>query len=173
MADPTSALGWDGPDVKGHRQELIGQHRGLVREIACRPLGHGEAAIEPTLAGHDHTLGQVTEHGVRGRAIGPPGAGAAGALGLLPDDLASQEQAEVVLEDPGDVSSQAPEGAAAEVGDVDGDAPTGLEHPHTLGKDLGEHLEVLEVGGGDALGGKLLLVGLAGEVGRRGDDQGD
>ena len=41
--------------------------------------------------------------------------------------------------------------AAAEVGDVDGDAPARLEHPLALGEHVAQQLQVLEVGGRHAV----------------------
>ena len=86
-------------------------------------------------------------------------------------DLAAQQQPQAVLQDPDDVGRQGSVGLAAEVGHVDGDAAAGLELGDALGEDVFEHREVLDVGGGDVALAKLLLVGLAGEVGRRGDHQ--
>ena len=77
-----------------------------------------------------------------------------------------------MLEDAQDVGGEAAVGTTPEVGHVDCDPAPGLEDPDALGEDIGEHLEVLEVGGGDPLGLELLLVGLPGEVGRRCDDEG-
>ena len=60
--------------------------------------GDGARSNRPLL-GDDDPLGQVAQHRV-GRALErPPRAGAAGALGLLPDDLAPQQQPEAVLQD--------------------------------------------------------------------------
>ena len=78
-----------------------------------------------------------------------------------------------MLEDADHIGGQAAVRLAAEVGDIDGDAASGLERAHALGEDVREHLQVLEVGGGDALAFELLLVLLAGEVRRRRDDEGD
>ena len=78
-----------------------------------------------------------------------------------------------MLEDADHVGRQAAVRLAAEVGDVDGDSSAGLERAHALGEHVGQHLEVFEVRGGDALALELLFVLLAGEVRRRGDDEGD
>ena len=53
-------------------------------------------------------------------------------LALLPHDLTAGEHPQVVLQDGHDVHGQAAVGLAAEVGHVDGDAPTGLKHPLAL-----------------------------------------
>ena len=135
--------------------------------LALRRL---EGPVEAALAGDDHPLGDVAEHGVGGALEGAPGARAAGGPALPPHDLAPQQQAEV-LEDLGDVAGQRAVGATAEVGHVDGDAAARLEHPLALGEDPLEHGEVLEVVGGHAVLAQALLVGLAREVGRRRDDQ--
>ena len=128
-------------------------------------------AVEAALAGDDHPLGEVAQHRVGRLLERPPGAVAARAAGLAPDDLAAQEQAEVVLEDADDVGRERAVRLAAEVGDVDRDAPARLELGDALGEDVLEHREVLEVGGRDVALAERLLVGLAGEVRRRGDDE--
>ena len=167
------ALRCDRPDVERHRQEVVGHQRALVRQPVGGPLLRRPGAIEAALAGDDHSLADVAEHRVGRAAERSPCARAGGALALLPDQLAAQQQAEVVLEDADHVGRQAAVGLAAEVGDVDGDASAGLEGAHALGEHVGQHLEVLEVRGRDALALELLLVLLAGEVRRGGDDEGD
>ena len=129
--------------------------------------------VEAALAGDDHPLGDVAQHRVGGAAERAPRARAAGALALLPDQLAAQQQPEVVLEDADDVGRQAAVRLAAEVGDVDGDAAARLELADALGEHVGEHLEVLEVRRRHAVALELLLVLLAGEVRRRRDDERD
>src|SRR3546814_595830 len=64
-------------------------------------------------------------------------------------------------------------GLATEVGHVHSDAPARLELRDALGEDVFQHREVLDVGRRDVALAELLLVGLAGEVGRRGDHQSD
>ena len=76
-----------------------------------------------------------------------------------------------MFENADDVGRQASVRLAAEVGDIHRDTTTRLELAHAFGEDVGEHLEVLEVGGGDALALQLLFVLLAGEVGRRRDHE--
>ena len=130
-----------------------------------------ERPVEAALAGDHDPLGDVAEHRVRRALERAPGTGSAGGLALPPHDLAPQQQAEV-LQDLGDVAGERAVGAAAEVGHVDRDAATRLEHPLALGEDPLEHGQVLEVVGGHAVLAQALLVGLAGEVRRGGDHQG-
>ncbi len=72
-----------------------------------------------------------------------------------------------------DVGRQAAIRLAPEVGHVDRDAAAGLEHPLALGEDVAQQRQVLDVGPGHPRAVELLLVLLAGEVRRRGDDEGD
>ncbi len=101
--------------------------RALVRQAFGGALLHRSGAIESSFAGHDHPLADVAEHRVGGAAERTPGARTARPLALLPDELASQEQTEIVLEDADHVGRQAAVRLAAEVGDVDRDPPAGLE----------------------------------------------
>ena len=128
-------------------------------------------AIEATLARDDHPLGGVTQYRVGRRLVRPPCTRTAGPALLLPDDLAAQQQAEVVLEDRGDVGGQAPVRAAAEVRDVDGDAATRLQRADALGEHVAQHRQVVEVVAGDVTFAERRLVLLAGEVRRRGDHE--
>jgi len=66
-------------------------------------------------------------------------------LGLLPDDLTSQQHAELILENMDDVCRQAAIRLAAKVRHVDGHPAAWLEHLETACKDLVQHLEVVEV----------------------------
>ena len=125
-----------------------------------------ERSVEAAFARDDDPFSHVSKGGVSGGAIGPPGTVAASPLGLLPDHLSSEQHPEVVLEDGGDVCGQVPEGFATEIGHVDGDAPSGLQHPDALGEDVTEHGEVVDVGSGDPVDAELGFVGLASEVGR-------
>ena len=127
--------------------------------------------IEPALRRDDHALGDVAKHRVGRAAEGAPCTRAGAALALLPDDLAAKEQLQPVLQDVDDVGAERSVGLAAEVGDVHRDAAAGLEHPHALGEDGLEHLEVLDVGGGHLVALDVALVVLADEVGRRRHDQ--
>ncbi len=131
-----------------------------------------QGPLEATLRGDDHALGHVAQHRVRGLAERPPRARARRRCRLLPDHLAPQQQPEIVLEDGDHVGAERPIRLAAEVRDVHRDPAAGLEHPSALGEHVAQHLQVVEVGGGDALA-DLELVVLADEVGRRGDHEGD
>ena len=132
---------------------------------------HG--AVEPALAGDQDPLGEVAQHRVGRLLERAPRAVAAGAAGLAPHDLAPQQQAEAILQDADDVGRQGAVRLAPEVGDVDGDAAAGLELGHALGEDVFQHAQVVDVGGRDVPLAQLGFVGLAGEVGRGGDDQRD
>ena len=173
MPDAAGALSRDRPHVEREREEVVRHHRAGVRQAGGGPLLHVEGAVEAALAGHDHPLGDVAQHGVGRAAERPPRARAARPLALLPDQLAAQQQAEVVLQDADHVGRQAAVGLAPEVGDVDSDATAGFELAHALGEHVGEHLQVLEVRRRHALALELFLVDLAGEVRRRGDHEGD
>ncbi len=116
---------------------------------------------------------------LRSRSVGldgwrnePQAVDPAAPAGLDPQHLAPQQEAQPVLEDGDDVGRQRPVRAPAEVGHVDGDAPARLQDPDALGEDVLQHLEVVEVGGGDVALAEVLLVGLAREVRRRGHHQG-
>ena len=128
-------------------------------------------AVEAALAGDHDALGEVAQHGVGRRLEGAPRAVGAGAARLPPDHLAAEQEAEAVLQDADHVGGQRAVGLAAEVGDVDRDAAARLELLDALGEHVLEHREVLDVGGGDVALAELGLVGLAGEVRRRGDHQ--
>ena len=108
-------------------------------------VGCGRARSKrPLLAMHD-PLGEVAQGGVARPLVRAPGAAAARAAGLLPDDLAPQQQPEAILQDGDDVGRQRAVGLATEVGDVDRDAPAGLERADALGEDRLQHLQVLEI----------------------------
>jgi putative ubiquitin-RnfH superfamily antitoxin RatB of RatAB toxin-antitoxin module len=129
--------------------------------------------IEATLAGDHDAFGDVAQHRVGRAAERPPRAVARGRLGLAPDDLAPQQEAQLVLEDAHDVGRQAAVGLAAEVGHVDREPPAGLEDAHALGEHLVQQPQVVGVGLGDLRVVLVDLVVLAHEVGGRGDDEGD
>ncbi len=167
------ALGRDLPHVEGERHEVLGGQCRVVRQSLDATRLRRAGAVEPSLARDHHTLGEVAEHGVGRAAERAPRARSARALPLLPDDLATEEHAEAVLEDRDHVGRQRAIRLAAEVRDVDRDAAAGLELACALGEHLGEHLEVLEVRAGHALALELLLVVLAREVRRRRDDERD
>ena len=116
-----------------------------MRQTELLARGAGNGAIEPTVAGDDDPFGRVAQRGVGRRRVRAPRARAVHAVALHPDDLPAEQQAEVVLEDARDVAGEAAIRLAAEVGDVDGDAATGLEHAHALGEDVAQHDEVVDV----------------------------
>ncbi len=58
-------------------------------------------------------------------------------------------------------------GLRPKVGDVDGDATTRLEFAHAFGEDLGEHVQIVKVAGGNVTLPEGFLVFLAREVRRR------
>ena len=173
MADATGALRRHLPHVGGGLHELVASHRDDRRQARLRPCLHVDRAIEAALAGDDHPFGEVAQHRVGGPLEAAPRAVAGGTALLHPHDLAAQQEAQVVLQDRGDVGGQGAIGAAAEVGDVDSDAATRLEHAGALGEHVAQHLQVGHVVGRDVPLAQLGLVRLAGEVGRRGDHQGD
>src|SRR5262249_30818779 len=129
-------------------------------------VGPAERAVEAALARDDHPLGGVAQYRVRGAAERSPRAVARRALALAPDDLAAQQQLELVLEDVHDVGRETAIRLAAEVRDVHRDAATRLELARALGEHVGEQLEILHVGARHAVALELLLVLLAREVGR-------
>ena len=140
------------------------------RPSAARRRTERARSNRPLLATMTRSL-MSRSTGLRGAAVRAPGAGTVGALRLLPDQLAAEQQPEIVLEDADHIGRQAAIRLAAQVGDVDGDAAAGLELAHAFGEHVGEHLQVVEVRRRDTLAGQLLLVLLAGEVWRRGHDE--
>ncbi len=171
MAHPHRALRWELPHVECERHEVVGRDAALVGQaLAPAFLGRARPA-EAALARHHDPLGHVAQHRVGGRAERTPGTRARRPFALLPHDLTAGEHPQVVLQDGHDVRGQAAVGLAAEVGHVDGDAPTGLEHPLALVEHVAQQLEVLDIRTRDTLAVELLLVLLSGEVGRRGHDE--
>ena len=141
------------------------------RPALRRSLGLSARPKRPLLATMTRSVTSRST-GLAGERKDPQAHEPAGPVALLPDDLAPGQQVQVVLEDGHHVGGQAAVGLAAEVGHVDGDPPARLEHPLALGEHLAQELEVLEVGTRHPFTVELLLVLLAGEVGRRGDHQG-
>ena len=117
------ALGRDRPHVEREGQEVVGDEAALVGQPARGPPARRLRPVEAALAGHHHALGDVAQHRVRRAAERAPRAVAGRTLGFSPDDLAPQEETQVVLEDAHDIGGQRTVRLAAEVGDVDGDAP--------------------------------------------------
>jgi hypothetical protein len=136
-------------------------------------LGPAHGAVESTLAGDDDALGHVAQHRIGGRQVGADCDGAGRAAGLLPDDLAPEEEGEVVLEHAHDVAGQRAVRLAAEVRHVDRDAPAGLEHTPAFGEHVAQHRQVLEIRPGHMALAERRLVLLAGEVRRGRDHQRD
>ncbi len=164
-------LGCQLPHVERGRHELVGRGGGAMGQAFALPRLLRPGAVEATLAGDDHPLGEVAQGGIARLLVRAPGAAAARTTCLLPDDLASQEQPEAVLQDGDDVGGERPVGLAAEVGHVDSDASSRFEDADALGEDGFEHLQVLEVAAWYVAFTQLGLIGLAGVVGRRRDDQ--
>jgi len=140
------------------------------RPSDCRCAAVRARSKRPLLA--MTTLSVMSQHGVGGPPEGSPRHRSGGPLGLLPDDLATQQQAKLVLEDPDHVGGKAAVRLAAQVRHVHSDPSPRLQDPYAFGEHVAEHLEVLEVRGGHAVAFHLQLVVLAHEVRRRGDDQG-
>ncbi len=125
-----------------------------------------QRAVEPALARDHDPFGRVPQHGIRGAAKRSPRAAAGRAFALAPHDLAAQQQPKLVLENADDVGGEAAIRLAAEVRDVDGDAPARLELARALGEHVGEELEILDVRARHSVSLELLFVLLAREVGR-------
>ena len=119
------------PDVEGRGHELVGVDRRASTGSRQRSRSRSRSRpVEASLARDHDPLGDVAQHRVRRLAERAPRAvpGRADvADALAPDDLAAQQQAEVVLQDPDHVGREAPVRLAAEVRDVDRDAPARLE----------------------------------------------
>ena len=160
------------PHVQRGVHELVTGERGHRREPVPVPAPGGLRPVEPSLGRHDHALGEVPQDRVPGALEGTPGAVACGAALLLPDDLSPEQEPQPVLEDGDDVRRERPVGPPAEVGDVHGDPTAGLQRADALGEDLGEHLQVVQVGPGHVALPQRLLVLLAREVRGRGDHEG-
>ncbi len=173
VTHPSSALRVDLPDVGRPVHVVVAVDGVLEGQAFGLALGAGAGAVESALRGHDHALGEIAQHRV-GRVLErSPGAVPRCALALAPDDLAAQEQPEVVLQDADHVGRQRAVRLAAEVGNVDGDATAWLELVDTYGEHLAKHLEVLAVRRRDVIVLEIFFVRLAREVGRRRDDQRD
>ena len=169
VADAGGALGGDLPHVERRLHELVAGDRG--------DAGSGRRR-RPTRSNRP-LLAMITRSvvsrstGFAGRLVRAPRARSARAALLLPDDLTAQQQTQVVLQDGGDVGGQAAVRAAAEVGDVHRDATTRLERADALAQHVAQHGEVVDVVARHVALAERRLVLLAGEVRRRGDDEGD
>jgi hypothetical protein len=102
-------------------------------------------SVEPTLRSDDDSLGEISQHRIGRRRIGTPCAIAARSLGLDPHDLASQQEAQIVLQECGDVAGERSERLAAEVGDIHRDATTWFKDPPAFGKHISQHHQVIEI----------------------------
>ena len=170
MLDAPSRFGIDLPDVEGRLHEIVGRHGGLA------PLRRNP--VKPTLARHDDALGQVAKHRVGRLAIATPRDRTRCPFGFLPDDLSTQQQSEIVLQNRDHIGAQRAVRLAAEVGDVHCDSAAWLKDLDTRGKHVVQHLEIVEVGLRNT-GTPLRVSGspdrelvlLAHEVGRRGHDE--
>lgn len=180
MAHPAGALGGNIPHVQGCFHELVIGHAGPVWKVLGSALGRTKSPIEPALGGDHDPLGHVPEHRIGRDPERTPGTRAAGRGGLPPDYLAPEQQTER-LEDPDDVSRQAAIGLSAQIGHIDGDAASRLQHPDAFGEDIMEQPEVLTVPIG-YLSFKVIrpsrldhrvLVFLPHEIGGRGNHQSD
>ena len=166
VPDPGGGLGPYLPDVECRLHEGFPADRGEVGKAGGLPLSSGPGAVEPALAGHDHPFGQVAEYRIGRAAPRSPRTGSTGASGLGPDDLTSQQEVKIVLEDAGYVRAEAPVGLATQVRHVDGDPSPRLQHPHTFGEHLPEEAQIVQVRLGYPAAGHRLLVLLSHEVRR-------
>jgi hypothetical protein len=164
------ALGGNLPDVQRGFHELVTWHGGDAFGALTVAVAKADT-VKTSLAGNDHALSRVSQDRVRRRLVGTPGTGAAGPTLLLPDNFASEQKAEIVLQNRGDVGSKAAIWLAAEVGNIDGQPTAGLERACALAQDVAQHREVLDVVGRHVAFAKRCLVFLARKVGRGGDDE--
>ncbi len=143
MVDPRAHSGSIRQHVERCLHGAVDRHRGGVHGSSRLPGRSGVRSKRPFEA--------TITRSVRSRSTGladfrnEPQATAARPLRFLPDDLAAQQQPEVVLEDADDIGGETAIRLAAEVGDVDGDPPSWLQHPGILGEDVAQHLEILDV----------------------------
>src|SRR3954468_13324686 len=167
MPDALGTLGRHVPHVEGCLQELVVGER--VHERQPKPLSLFDALgpVESALAGDDDALGYVPKNRIGGAAERAPGAGAARTIALLPDDLAAQEQLQVVWKDANHVRREAAVRLSPEVRHVDGDAPARLELAFAFREHISQKLEVLEIRPWDAFTVELFFVALSHEVWRR------
>ena len=173
MLHASCGLRADLPDIERGFHKVIGRHSAFA--------ALGLDSIEPPFAGDDHALGEVSQHRIRGATVRPPGDRTSGAFGLLPNDLAAQQETQVVLQDRDHIGAQAPIGLAPEISDIDGDAAAWFEHLNTGGEDIAQHLEIVEVRSGNTrhrtagvgIARDRQFVFFAHEIGRRCGDEGN
>ena len=166
MGNAARALRRDVPDVDRVGHEVLGKDVVLEGEAARFTVGPRLGTVEAALARHDDSLGDVADHGIRRASKGTPRAITGRAFTLAPDDLAPEQESEIVLQDADHVGGKAAVRLAAEVGDVHRDAATRFELPLALREHRFEQLEVFGVRARDAVAFELLFVLLAGEVRR-------
>ena len=161
------------PDVDGGLHELVDGGGAVRRQARRGPFNGRPGPVEAALGRDDDPLGEVSQHGIAGPLEAAPRTAAGGAPGLLPDHLAPQQQPQAVLEYGDHVGGQGAVRAPSQVGDVHRDAPAGLQFADAFGEHVLQHLEIVDVAGGDVAVPHRLLVLLAGVVGRRGHHQRD
>jgi hypothetical protein len=166
MADPARTLRRHLPDVGRRLHELVPRDRGLRRELSGKARPGGQRPVEAPVAGDNDAFGQIAQDRVGRPLKRPPRTRSSSPTGLDPDDLAPEEQPQLVLQDPDHVRGQRPVRLAPEVGDVDGDPATRLELADALGEDVLQHGEILGVGREDMALAQSGLVLLAREIGR-------
>ena len=174
MPDPPGALGRDRPHVEREGHEVLGHQRALdgagPRRRAASPIGPGRSgpcwrSTTRSLMSRSTGFAALRNEPHAHEPLAPS------PFCQISSPRSSRPRSS--LEDADDVGGQAAVRLAAEVGDVDGDAPARLERADALGEDVAQQVEVLEVRRGHAVALELLLVLLAGEVRRRGHDEGD
>ena len=95
MAYSLGALRRDAPDIQGGFHEFFSGDGVFVGQVELFAFCFAESAPELAFAGHYHTLSEITQHRIGSRAERPPCARTASPLSLQPDDLGSQEEADV------------------------------------------------------------------------------
>src|ERR1700738_3932004 len=128
--------------------------------------------VESPFASDDNPLRDISEDRVPGTLERPPGARTPCGATLPPHDLTSEQQP-APLEDLDDISCQRAVRPAPQVGDVDGDPAPRFDHSLAFAEHVAQEAQILEVGCRDAVAAEALLVILAGEIWRRGDNKGD
>ena len=166
MADPARVGRRDVPHIEGRLHESVPTDGGPVGQSVGSALGCCTGTVEATFTRNDDSLGDIPQDRVGRTPPRSPCAGSAGGLGLAPDDLAPEKQAQVVLEDARHVRTEAPVRLAAQVCDVHSDTPARLENPPALLEHIAKQGQVFHVRVGNLPSGHCLLVLLPDEVGR-------
>ena len=146
MLDSASRLGCDLPHIERGFHEVIGTEGALVGQTLFGAT-FGHRPIETTLADNNDPFSEIAKHRVCGLAIRTPGDRPGGTLGLLPNNLAPQQHAEVVLQNADDVGRQASIWLASQVGHIDRHTTPRLQNPEAAGKHIVQHLEILQIRG--------------------------